>query len=127
MSTDALSLHRSSSPAENSYPAVRTAYLRIDGVLAGRPHARAVRFSVGVRGLEPLASSVSRKRSTRLSYTPLGGPLTLPAAQRWLARASDGQDDHWLPGRRSRAASAEPRFRGCRGVLVRVRWLGTVP
>src|SRR3954463_16405446 len=110
MSTDALSLHRSSSPAENSYPTVRTAYLRIHAVLAGRLHARAVRFSVGVRGLEPLASSVSRKRSTRLSYTPLGGPLTLPAAQRWLARASDGQDDHWLPGRRLICGAAGQRL-----------------
>ena len=60
---------------------------------------------VGDEGLEPPASSVSRKRSTRLSQSPWIGSLTL-AAPRTAARQT---------------------FRGCRGALVPVRSLRTEP
>jgi hypothetical protein len=56
-------------------------------------HSADLRICVGLRGLEPRTSSLSGKRSNRLSYRPSGNPLTgtnLSAADVTGSRARPG-------------------------------------
>ena len=81
--------------------------MRIGGAAAENWQVRRGAVLVGLRGLEPLTSSLSGKRSNRLSYRPGRCTLALPAG--WTEREGyrmlrSPHKTHQLPNQLSSAS-----------------------